>query len=165
MNWDAIGAAGEIVGALAVVVSVAYLAVQIGKQTTESRLTASRELSTLYLQCLSPLRDDKELLSIYLKAVQDYEGLPREEQFRMSIFIQQAMRMFEQHYLHIQQQKVDQTFVDSINLSFEEWLTFPGIQRWWELSGDMFVPKFRDHVDTMIEKAKIRGYGSSFKQE
>ena len=29
MNWDAIGAVGEIVGALAVVISVIYLAVQI----------------------------------------------------------------------------------------------------------------------------------------
>lgn len=47
MNWDAIAAVGEIMGALAVVVSVAYLAVQIRKQTAESRLTAARELSTL----------------------------------------------------------------------------------------------------------------------
>ena len=101
MNWDAIGAAGEIVGALAVVVSVAYLAVQIGKQTTESRLTASRELSTLYLQCLRPLREDKELSSIYLKAVQDYEALPREERFRVSIYIQEGMRMFEQTFKDI----------------------------------------------------------------
>ena len=29
MNWDAIGAVGEIVGASAVVLSLAYLAVQI----------------------------------------------------------------------------------------------------------------------------------------
>ncbi len=54
MIWDALGAAGEIVGALAVVVSVVYLAVQIGKQTAESRMAATRELSTLYHNALNP---------------------------------------------------------------------------------------------------------------
>jgi hypothetical protein len=29
--------------------------------------------------------------------------------------------MFEQHFVHIRQQKVDQIFVESITLSFEEW--------------------------------------------
>ena len=29
MNWDAIGAVGEVIGAMAVVISIIYLAVQI----------------------------------------------------------------------------------------------------------------------------------------
>lgn len=36
MNWDAIGAVGEIIGALAVVVTLAYLALQIRASTRES---------------------------------------------------------------------------------------------------------------------------------
>jgi hypothetical protein len=36
MNWDAIGAVGEMVGALAVVVTLAYLALQIRASTKES---------------------------------------------------------------------------------------------------------------------------------
>jgi hypothetical protein len=46
MTWDAIGAVGEIVGAVAVVVSVIYLSVQVEKQTEEARLTATRELGS-----------------------------------------------------------------------------------------------------------------------
>ena len=72
--------------------------------------------------------------------------------------------MFEQHFVHIRQQKVDQIFVESITLSFEEWLTFPGVRRWCDLSQDMFVPQFRDYVDELIEKAKVRGYNSTFEQ-
>ena len=37
MNWDAIGAIGEIVGASAVVISLVYLASQIRIQNRESR--------------------------------------------------------------------------------------------------------------------------------
>ena len=38
MNWDAIGAVGEIIGALAVVVTLAYLAVQIRASTRETEV-------------------------------------------------------------------------------------------------------------------------------
>lgn len=164
MSWDAIAAGGEVVGALAVVVSVVYLAVQIRKQTAESQLAATRELSVLYINSLKSVREDKELLAIYLKATQDYDGLPIEERYRIAILIQEVFRVFEQHFVHIQQNKVDQMFVESINLSFQEWLTFPGIQRWWELSNDMFVVEYREYVANLIEKAKVRGYNSTFDQ-
>ena len=165
MNWEAIGAVGESIGALAVVVSVVYLALQIRKQANESRLGAARELSTLYINTLTSMREDKEFTALYLKATQNYDDLPRDERFRVSTFIEEAFRMFEQHFVHVGQQKVDPIFIESISLSLEEWLTFPGIRRWWDLSKDMFVPQFRDYVDDLTEKAKIRGYSSTFEQQ
>ena len=40
MNWDAVGAIGEIVGAFAVVLSLVYLSIQIRTQNNESRLAS-----------------------------------------------------------------------------------------------------------------------------
>ena len=45
MNWEVISTASEFVGAVAVVASVIYLATQIKRQTTESKLVATRDLS------------------------------------------------------------------------------------------------------------------------
>jgi len=45
MNWDAIGAVSEIVGAAAVVISLMYLAVQIRNQNAESKAGAMRDIS------------------------------------------------------------------------------------------------------------------------
>jgi hypothetical protein len=160
----AIGAIGENIGALAVVISVIYLAVQIRKQTDASRLAATRELPTLYIDFLKPSYEDKELSSLYLRAVQHYDDLSRDDRFRVAMYLQTMMRTIEQHFVHIQQHKVDQVFIDSINLAVEEWLTFPGAQRWWDLSKDMFVPQFREHIDNMIEIAKVQGYSSSFQE-
>ena len=41
MNWDAIGAVAELVGAIGVVASLGYLAVQIRQSTEQSRLNTS----------------------------------------------------------------------------------------------------------------------------
>ena len=128
-------------------------------------MAETRELSTLYHNALNPCIEDKELSSLYLKATQNYDDLPREDRFRIALYIQKCFRMFEQHFVHIQERKVDQLFVDSINLSFEEWLTFPGIQQWWNNSKDMFVPNFRTHVYELIKSANLRGYSSSFEEK
>lgn len=165
MNWDAIGAIGENIGALAVVISVIYLAVQIRKQTAESKLAATREISALYIEIYRPAFEDKELSSLYLRSVQNYDDLAREDRFRIAMYLQTMMRTIEQHFVHIQQQKVDQIFVESINLAVEEWLTSPGVQSWWEQCKDMYVPRFREYIDNVIEIAKARGYRSSFQEE
>lgn len=45
MNWDAIGATGEVLGATVVVISVIYLATQIWQNTATSRAEALRSYS------------------------------------------------------------------------------------------------------------------------
>ena len=44
MNWDAIGAVGEIVGAAAVVLTLLYLALQVRGQNRQSRSMSAKEL-------------------------------------------------------------------------------------------------------------------------
>jgi len=40
MNWDAIGAIAEVIGALAVLITLAYLAVQVRQNSTQLREAA-----------------------------------------------------------------------------------------------------------------------------
>ena len=58
MNWDAIGALSESVGAIAVFITLLYLAIQIRAQTKESRLTATRDLSRDYLNAIDSITRD-----------------------------------------------------------------------------------------------------------
>ena len=49
MNWDAVGAIGEIIGAVAVIVTLIYLAVQIGDGARASRSAAvTAKLNQVY---------------------------------------------------------------------------------------------------------------------
>jgi len=57
MNWEAIGAIGEILGAAAVVVSLIYLAVQIRANHKEVRLAAMHEISVEFRESISTFAD------------------------------------------------------------------------------------------------------------
>ena len=45
MNWEAVGAIGEVVGAVGVIITLAYLAFQIRQNTNGLRLTARQTLT------------------------------------------------------------------------------------------------------------------------
>ena len=47
MNWDAVGAIGELLGAAVVVITVIYLASQVRQNTTASRAEALRSFYRL----------------------------------------------------------------------------------------------------------------------
>ena len=88
MNWTIIGVVGQWVASVAVVVSVIYLAVQVRKQTEESRLSATREICTLYHSTIADLQRDREFCAIYLRGVRDYDSVDNHDRIRLALFFQ-----------------------------------------------------------------------------
>jgi hypothetical protein len=165
MNWDAAGAIGEVIGAAAVVISVIYLAVQVRRQTDQARLAATRELAGIYNETLTRLIDDPSLGEIWLKAASGYADLPNNERLRIASYYQRLLRFMEQQHLHVSKGHIDPSFFQSLNLTYFEWLRFPGMQQWWDVSRDLFEEGFRARVDAQMAEAKEQGYSSSFKEE
>ena len=165
MNWDAVGAMGEIIGAGAVVISVVYLAVQIRKQTQDARLQATQELSAQGQHALDLLITNPEMVPVYAKAVQDYNSLPNDDRLWAAILFQRIFRVVEQQLLHIDDFNADQDYIDSFQRSFFEALTFPGVQQWWETSNNLFSERFQAYVNKALIDAKAKGYNSTFKSK
>ena len=134
------------------------------KQTEEARLAATRELAAQYQEAIKTITHDAAFAMIWLKGVRDYDALPTVDRMRLAMYFQHISRIMEQQYLHTRHGHVDPAFFESIDLAYGEFLTFPGAQRWWELSKDHFCADFRARVDAMLSAAKQRGYRSSFKE-
>jgi hypothetical protein len=163
MNWEAAGAIGEIIGASAVVLSVIYLSFQIKKQTEESRLAATRELSAQTMELMSVLLANPELVTRYGKSVQMYEDLPNEERLWAAMLFQRMFRIIEQQLMHSKNSHVEEVYFESVEKTIQEMLSFPGVQQWWEKSNYMFSEMLREYVQPQLEIAKEKGYNSSFK--
>ena len=163
MNWEAAGAIGEIIGALAVVLSVIYLSFQIKKQTDESRLAATRELSALTMGLMDTLLANPELIIRYGKAVQRYDDLPNEERLWATWLFQRMFRVMEQQLMHSKNSHVEKVYFESVEKTILEMLSFPGVQQWWEKSSYLFSEMLRDYVNQQMKVAKEKGYNSSFK--
>jgi hypothetical protein len=161
VNWDAIGAIGEIVGATAVVITVVYLAHQVRKQTQESRLSATRDISARWDEVMETLISNPDLVEMYGTAVQDYNALPNKERLWASFCFQRLFRVMEQQLLHNRISNIEDDYHQSMSRAFFEFLTFPGVQQWWE-NVDMFSDEFQKYVRKRLIEAKSQGYSSTF---
>ena len=73
MNWEAIGAIGEIVGAIAVVVTVGYLAVQIRQNTRSIRAAAVHQATVGASDFARSIAESEELARIFSAGFRGFE--------------------------------------------------------------------------------------------
>lgn len=78
MNWDALGASGEIIGAVAVLVTLYYLTIQIKIQNQEldksnkrTRAQLAVEINNSYMGAFNEVMCNKEFALIYKKGLED----------------------------------------------------------------------------------------------
>ena len=93
MNWDAIGAIGEIAGAIVVVATLVYLSRQISQNASAlsrsneyAQASSIHDTNALYVQIFALLVQDPEMASIYHRALSQ-ELLDDVEAVRFASFI------------------------------------------------------------------------------
>lgn len=79
MNWDAIGAVGELVGAAAVVATLLYLSVQMRLSREAAQVQSSYSTIDVYSQWRSHLIDNERLAMIVAKADRGEALTPEED--------------------------------------------------------------------------------------
>lgn len=162
MNWDAIGAIGELIGATAVVISVVYLAVQIRGQTSESRLAATRELSSRRTDAMKIALRDDALLKVYVKALRDYESLEGVDRLKASLLFNILMRNAEQDYIHKGTGHADDPYLESVDRVLSQNVASPGLQEWWATTSNLFNHNFQAHVNELIAESEGTSLNDAF---
>ena len=106
MDWTAASAIAEIVGAIAVVASLIYIATQIRqnsdllRQNIEiARSTIIHETSAMYVGMHAQIAQNEELADIYRRGM-DNESLDETEQVRYIALIQMALTALEDTEFH-----------------------------------------------------------------
>src|SRR5438094_10436850 len=75
MNWEMISAIGQMLGALGVIISIAYLAAQIRNQNKESQRAAMNVLTTHWSDLNRSLVENPDLAALWIRALQSFDVL------------------------------------------------------------------------------------------
>lgn len=164
MNWDVIGAIGETVGAVAVVVTLAYLAIQIRVSRSvaadTNRLTRTNGVREW---CLALLGNDK-MLTTFVKGhgIESYVAdfgkafdLPTEEAARLDVMHQY---FFWLHYGQFASTN-DKKSTQELRKLAAVFYNVPSIRYSWERSpyGKSFMdPEFVSFIDEIAGGRSVR---------
>jgi hypothetical protein len=84
MNWEAIGATGEIIGALVVFLTFVYLALQIRQNTHATRAASHHAVTDALNQLNLALATDEVVASIWVNGMNDRSSLTDIQRERMA---------------------------------------------------------------------------------
>jgi hypothetical protein len=148
MNWDALGALGEVLGAIAVVVSLLYLAAQVRTQNRESRLAATHEILEAYRNTGVAFQS-AENAQLLTKANHDFESLDEPQRIQIISLLIPVFRVWEEAFYQNRDGRFEDDMWDTMSKVFADVLSTRAFQQVWELRQSGFSDLFRAHVDTL----------------
>ena len=156
MSWEAIGAIGEATGAIAVVLSLIYLAIQIRNQTNESRAATVHEISEAHRESVAAISDGP-LADIFVRASEDYESLSSADALRMIGFVYRFFKVWEEAYILHRAGRLDDRVWEPMSRQYTAYLSMVPFQKGWELRSNFLDSEFREYVDSQerVEMSSI----------
>ena len=147
MTLSELGNIGEFVGAVAVVVSLVYLAIQIRQNTQTVRATAYHNISAQWANHLQSIADNAELSSLYFRGLADSRSLDAQESVRFSLLMASQFGLledvFHQHILGT----IEDDWFKSRRRAISLVLSSPGGRSWWVGNKHIFTHKFAHFVE------------------
>lgn len=149
MNWEAIGAFGEFVGAGAVVVSLIYLAIQIRDQNSEARTAGMHAVSQGFRDGIVSLAEIPHVAEIWIKSNEDPTSLADEELVQMFAVAQRNFRVWEEAFRLHRDGRLDEEIWEGITKQYASFLAHRGFSYVWKFRSQYYSEDFRDFVDNL----------------
>lgn len=154
MNWDAIGAVGELLGAFGVIASLIYLALQIRQNTESVQVASHRGVADQFQRTNLALVEDAKIAELLAEGVADIAALSDVDRLRFEGFLLSIFRTYEELYQLHRKGLVDDELWDSREQSMMQWLSYSGVRSWW--FGEqrvIFMASFSAHVEARLSEA------------
>lgn len=106
MNWEAFGAIAEMIGGIAVLVTLVYLALQVRQNsvlleqnTKIARQSILRSQTDRYIANCHFIAGDSGICGIYQRAMKDPSSVTREEWWRFGTYMYGMFKDYEEMFL------------------------------------------------------------------
>ena len=151
MNWDALSAIAESLGAIGVVVSLIYLALQIQRNTSAIRANTAQQVTNRGGEIAESLAVNPEMGEIQRRGLFTPESLSTEEKFRFANIMNTIFRAYENMDYQRRIGLLDEEIWAGLDSNLQKITRRPGFIAWWRGSMDGYNQHFRDRINAMID--------------
>ena len=148
MNWDAISAVGEIVGAIGVVISLAYLAIQVRHNTRAMMAQSAREAVAAMRDFNKSMVEDPAIARIFRLGAEDLASLNEDERGRFGHILFNFFKTAEELHYQYLQGTLDPEIWKSWKMIVALYATSPGFSEYWSMRRIFFTPAFQAERDS-----------------
>ena len=159
MTISELGAVGEFVGSIAVLITLVYLAIQVRQtknqiEANTNAILGSSEIdgnSTTHKQLMS-IYNNESVADMMLRGLARQGDLSGTELVRFNASMDAAFQLHQITFLQWKKRLLsDEYWEFCIRFFGARVLATPGGQAWWTANSPLFIPEYRDLIDRVIE--------------
>jgi hypothetical protein len=142
-----IGIVAEAIAAVAVVVSLVYLAIQIKQNTIAVQASSYLEIANGVSDFQTLLAENKEVAEVFLRGSEDPEGLTPEESLRFEMLLGQLFVKYDVAVYFYRHQMIDDRAIEPYNRFILALMQAKGVELWWDRSQYYLSESMRDYLN------------------
>ncbi len=158
MNWEAIGAGSELVGAVAVVISLIYLALQIKGNTESARTSTYQSVVAEFGALNRSMASTPDLSILFIRGMEDFDALNADERARCSQLFFVCFHNFENMYYQYRKGYLEHDVWIGWQRIMLAYHARPGFQVWWSLRSSVFNRHFVEFLCTEVPDLSVASY-------
>ena len=151
-DWAAIA---EIIGAVAVIITLIYLATQIRQNTAAIRSSNATTVLINTQQLANLLIVDRELADLMLRAMKDKSGLSPSDKLAVYAWFYNMLKIGELAYRAYVNGELDEEYWNAQLAFYSAYWQTPGFRRYWPNRRDAFIPEFQAAVDKWMDDPSV----------
>lgn len=149
---QALGSLGEFVGALAVVISLIYLAQQMSQNTNSVRAASFNSMVQNSIRLLEHAFTDSEFADFLHRAQMDPASLSPAERVRWDAYMTAVYRHFGNLVYQYRVGALDQQMWESYERTLRDHLRVPTWGQWFHANRHVFSDALQDHVERLMDE-------------
>ena len=156
MNWSELAAVAEVIGAIAVVVTLIYIAKEIRQNSHALEISALRDVTAQWNDWSNMLAGSADLADIVTKATRSYEGLSESEALRFGAYVQSFFDNVESYRTLVIDHEVEKDLDVLENIVIRR-VSNPGFAGWRERNTADYDDEFVAWVEEVRAKRGLDG--------
>ena len=152
MNLNDLANLGQIIGALAVVISLFYVASQIRQNTNAVRSATAQTVHEHFAKWYHLVAADDELAQIVPKGLRDYTSLSEKERVRLVATFMAFLSYSQNAFLKWREGLLAPPLWRGWELVIMNFVCAPGGKAFWKERAYMFGDEFRQYIESDLMK-------------
>jgi len=148
MNIEYIANYADVIGGIAVIVSLIYVGVQIRRNAKSSQSQTNQSAHESLANVSLEIAKDPAFSSFTRKGMTAFDELTEEEKFRFMLLMTTVFRRFENIFYQYQKGFLEKELWDGYKQSMLLYFYTRGGQAFWNLRGEHFSGLFRNYLDS-----------------
>lgn len=142
----------EIIGAIAVVISLIYVGIQVNDGVGASRSAAVNDANVALQVWYHEMGSNEQASALFYRALMSPEALPADDEFQFLMMFHGVFLAFQNSYWLTEEGTLDPELLDSLTAAILGVKDTPGMQRYWRQRRSYLNASFAEYVDRLLER-------------